>query len=51
MSGERAAEGAFVGPTIVDGAAPPCGFRHDVAGMIGVNIEVATPVAFFPFSG
>jgi malonate-semialdehyde dehydrogenase (acetylating)/methylmalonate-semialdehyde dehydrogenase len=27
-------------------------FRHDVeAGMIGVNIGVAAPVAFFPFSG
>jgi malonate-semialdehyde dehydrogenase (acetylating) / methylmalonate-semialdehyde dehydrogenase len=27
-------------------------FRHDVeAGMVGVNIGVAAPVAFFPFSG
>ena len=27
-------------------------YRHDVeAGMIGVNIGVAAPVAFFPFSG
>ena len=27
-------------------------FRHEVqAGMIGVNIGVAAPVAFFPFSG
>jgi malonate-semialdehyde dehydrogenase (acetylating) / methylmalonate-semialdehyde dehydrogenase len=27
-------------------------FKHDVeAGMIGVNIGVAAPVAFFPFSG
>ena len=27
-------------------------FRHDVeVGMIGVNIGVAAPVAFFPFSG
>ena len=27
-------------------------FRHDAeAGMIGVNIGVAAPVAFFPFSG
>ena len=27
-------------------------FRHSVeAGMIGVNIGVAAPVAFFPFSG
>ncbi|MBB4660457.1 CoA-acylating methylmalonate-semialdehyde dehydrogenase [Conexibacter arvalis] len=27
-------------------------YRHDVqAGMIGVNISVAAPVAFFPFSG
>jgi malonate-semialdehyde dehydrogenase (acetylating)/methylmalonate-semialdehyde dehydrogenase len=26
--------------------------RHDVqAGMVGVNIGVAAPVAFFPFSG
>ncbi len=27
-------------------------YRHDVeAGMVGVNIGVAAPVAFFPFSG
>ena len=27
-------------------------FRHEVeAGMVGVNIGVAAPVAFFPFSG
>ena len=27
-------------------------FKHDVeAGMVGVNIGVAAPVAFFPFSG
>ena len=27
-------------------------FRHDVeVGMVGVNIGVAAPVAFFPFSG
>jgi malonate-semialdehyde dehydrogenase (acetylating)/methylmalonate-semialdehyde dehydrogenase len=27
-------------------------FKHEVqAGMIGVNIGVAAPVAFFPFSG
>jgi malonate-semialdehyde dehydrogenase (acetylating)/methylmalonate-semialdehyde dehydrogenase len=27
-------------------------YRHEVeAGMIGVNIGVAAPVAFFPFSG
>jgi malonate-semialdehyde dehydrogenase (acetylating) / methylmalonate-semialdehyde dehydrogenase len=27
-------------------------YKHDVdAGMIGVNIGVAAPVAFFPFSG
>ena len=27
-------------------------FRHDVeAGMVGVNIGVAAPVAFFPFTG
>jgi malonate-semialdehyde dehydrogenase (acetylating)/methylmalonate-semialdehyde dehydrogenase len=27
-------------------------FRHDVeAGMVGVNVGVAAPVAFFPFSG
>jgi malonate-semialdehyde dehydrogenase (acetylating)/methylmalonate-semialdehyde dehydrogenase len=27
-------------------------YRHEVqAGMVGVNIGVAAPVAFFPFSG
>jgi malonate-semialdehyde dehydrogenase (acetylating) / methylmalonate-semialdehyde dehydrogenase len=27
-------------------------YRHDVeAGMVGVNVGVAAPVAFFPFSG
>ena len=27
-------------------------YKHDVeAGMVGVNIGVAAPVAFFPFSG
>ncbi|MDQ6841145.1 MAG: aldehyde dehydrogenase family protein, partial [Actinomycetota bacterium] len=93
------AEGAFVGPTILDGLAPDAAivqeevfgpvltivradsldeaiaivnrsrfgngtsiftesgaavrrYRHDVeAGMVGVNIGVAAPVAFFPFSG
>jgi malonate-semialdehyde dehydrogenase (acetylating) / methylmalonate-semialdehyde dehydrogenase len=92
-------DGAYVGPTILDGATPemaivqeevfgpvlcviraetldqaisivnasPFGngtsiltesggavrrYRHDVeAGMIGVNVGVAAPVAFFPFSG
>jgi malonate-semialdehyde dehydrogenase (acetylating) / methylmalonate-semialdehyde dehydrogenase len=92
-------EGAFVGPTILDGVTPDMAiaqeevfgpvltivhaetlddaiaiinrsrfgngtsiftengaavrrFRHEVqAGMIGVNIGVAAPVAFFPFSG
>jgi malonate-semialdehyde dehydrogenase (acetylating)/methylmalonate-semialdehyde dehydrogenase len=96
---EAAPEGAFVGPTILDGVSPemeiaqeevfgpvltviPAAtldeaieiinrsrfgngtsiftesgaavrrFRHEVeAGMIGVNIGVAAPVAFFPFSG
>jgi malonate-semialdehyde dehydrogenase (acetylating)/methylmalonate-semialdehyde dehydrogenase len=96
---DAAPEGAFVGPTILDGVKPemeiaqeevfgpvltviPAAtldeaieiinnsrfgngtsiftesgsavrrFRHDVqAGMIGVNIGVAAPVAFFPFSG
>ncbi len=93
------ADGAFVGPTILSGAAPEMQvvqeevfgpvltvvhaetleeaigvvnasrfgngtsiftengaavrrYRHDVeAGMVGVNIGVAAPVAFFPFSG
>jgi malonate-semialdehyde dehydrogenase (acetylating)/methylmalonate-semialdehyde dehydrogenase len=93
------ADGAFVGPTILDGVTPEMAvaqeeifgpvlsvievgtldeaievingsrfgngtsiftesgaavrrFRHEVqAGMIGVNIGVAAPVAFFPFSG
>jgi malonate-semialdehyde dehydrogenase (acetylating)/methylmalonate-semialdehyde dehydrogenase len=93
------AEGAFVGPTILDDVAPDMAiaqeevfgpvlaivraesldeataivnasrfgngtsiftengaavrrYRHDVeAGMVGVNIGVAAPVAFFPFSG
>jgi malonate-semialdehyde dehydrogenase (acetylating)/methylmalonate-semialdehyde dehydrogenase len=92
-------EGAFVGPTIIDGVTPDMAiaqeevfgpvlcvvnaagldeaieivnssrfgngtsiftesaaavrrYRHDVqAGMVGVNIGVAAPVAFFPFSG
>jgi malonate-semialdehyde dehydrogenase (acetylating) / methylmalonate-semialdehyde dehydrogenase len=96
---DAAPEGAFVGPTILDGVSPemeiaqeevfgpvltviPAAsldeaidiinrsrfgngtsiftesgsavrrFRHEVqAGMIGVNIGVAAPVAFFPFSG
>jgi malonate-semialdehyde dehydrogenase (acetylating)/methylmalonate-semialdehyde dehydrogenase len=96
---DAASEGAFVGPTILDGVSPdmeiaqeevfgpvltviPAAsldeaidiinrsrfgngtsiftesgsavrrFRHEVqAGMIGVNIGVAAPVAFFPFSG
>jgi malonate-semialdehyde dehydrogenase (acetylating)/methylmalonate-semialdehyde dehydrogenase len=96
---DAAPEGAFVGPTILDGVTPemeiaqeevfgpvltviPAAtldeaieiinrsrfgngtsiftesgsavrrFRHEVeAGMIGVNIGVAAPVAFFPFSG
>ena len=93
------ADGAYVGPTILDGVAPDAAivqqevfgpvltvvhaasldeaieivnrsrfgngtsiftesaaavrrYRHDVeAGMVGVNIGVAAPVAFFPFSG
>ena len=93
------AEGAFLGPTILDGVTPQMAiaqeevfgpvltviqaatldeaiaivnasrfgngtsiftesgpavrrYRHDVeAGMVGVNIGVAAPVAFFPFSG
>jgi malonate-semialdehyde dehydrogenase (acetylating)/methylmalonate-semialdehyde dehydrogenase len=99
VDGRDAGEGAFVGPTILDGVTPDMDvvqeeifgpvlaivrvetldeaidvvnrsrfgngtsiftengaavrrYRHDVeAGMIGVNIGVAAPVAFFPFSG
>jgi malonate-semialdehyde dehydrogenase (acetylating) / methylmalonate-semialdehyde dehydrogenase len=98
-SGDLAADGAYVGPTILDDVAPDSAivqeevfgpvltivraetlddaiaivnrsrfgngtsiftesgatvrrYRHEVeAGMIGVNIGVAAPVAFFPFSG
>jgi malonate-semialdehyde dehydrogenase (acetylating) / methylmalonate-semialdehyde dehydrogenase len=96
---DASAEGAFVGPTILDGVTPDMDvareeifgpvlsvihaasldeaidivngsaygngtsiftesgaavrrYRHDVeVGMVGVNIGVAAPVAFFPFSG
>jgi malonate-semialdehyde dehydrogenase (acetylating) / methylmalonate-semialdehyde dehydrogenase len=99
VSGELSEDGAFLGPTVLDGVTPDMAiaqeevfgpvlaimraatldeaiaivnasrfgngtsiftesgsavrrYRHQVeAGMVGVNIGVAAPVAFFPFSG
>jgi malonate-semialdehyde dehydrogenase (acetylating)/methylmalonate-semialdehyde dehydrogenase len=49
VNGSRFGNGASI---FTESGAAVRRFRHEVeAGMIGVNIGVAAPVAFFPFSG
>ena len=49
MNGSRFGNGTSI---FTESGAAVRRYRHDVqAGMIGVNIGVAAPVAFFPFSG
>jgi malonate-semialdehyde dehydrogenase (acetylating) / methylmalonate-semialdehyde dehydrogenase len=49
VNGSRFGNGASI---FTESGAAVRRFRHDVgAGMVGVNIGVAAPVAFFPFSG